>query len=132
VTVYFHDPGGTDDSTQLVAAIVPVHDERIVWRAFVPASYRRTWYPVTGCPVARVDAAHETVTEVPARLADGVAPAFTDVAADEPLLPAMVVASQNAHAPPPPSTSMSTVVSEAITRVRRGAGARISRPPDRS
>ena len=38
VTVYFHEPAGTELSTQLRAATVPVHAERMVCRASVPAS----------------------------------------------------------------------------------------------
>ena len=42
VTVYFHDPFGTPLSTQEVVAMVPVHAERMVCAAWVPASYRLT------------------------------------------------------------------------------------------
>ena len=42
VTVYFQDPFGTPLSTHEVAAMVPVHAERMVCAARVPASYRLT------------------------------------------------------------------------------------------
>ena len=42
VTAYVQDPLGTLLSTQEVAAIVPVHAERMVCAAWVPASYRLT------------------------------------------------------------------------------------------
>src|SRR3954451_6827869 len=64
VTVYFHTPAGTDDSTQLVAATVPVHADSIVCNT-PPAVYRFTTYPSTACPFDNVTAAQDTVTPPP-------------------------------------------------------------------
>jgi hypothetical protein len=59
----------------------------MVCEVSVATSYRLMLYPVTALPFDKVLAAQLTVTALPVELAVGVAPWFTDVAAEAPLPP---------------------------------------------
>jgi hypothetical protein len=80
MTAYFHEPTGTDASTQVSPEIVPEQLAPIVWSAFVEASYRLTTYPATAVPLENVLCDQLTVTLVPDTLTVGVFPLGIDKA----------------------------------------------------
>jgi hypothetical protein len=78
VTVYFHDPEGTEVSVHVSALTVPEHPDPMVWSTSVVALYRLTVYPFTFEPLLNVLVVQLTVTAGPLAVAAGVFPAEMD------------------------------------------------------